>query len=70
MLQQLKAQARKVIVISALSPVYLDETPWVETAIAVYGDSRDSFRAGFAALAGDFVPTGRLPVSFPGQEPR
>jgi len=64
-LQELKGSARKVIVISALSPVYLDEAPWVRTSIAVYGDGRDSFRAGFAALAGDFAPSGRLPVRFP-----
>ena len=64
-LQELKGMGRKVIVISALSPVYLTEAPWVETAIAVYGDGRDSFRAGFSALAGDFEPGGTLPVSFP-----
>jgi len=65
-LKDLAGMAKKVIVISALSPVYLEEVPWVSTAIAVYGDGRDSFRAGFAALAGDFVPAGRLPVRFPG----
>lgn len=64
-LKELAPVARTVIVISALSPVYLDDVPWVETSIAVYGDGRDSFRAGFAALAGDFTPTGVLPVRFP-----
>jgi len=64
-LQELKPLGRKVIVISTLSPVYLDEAPWVETAIAVYGDGRDSFRAGFGVLAGDFSATGVLPVRFP-----
>ena len=54
-LQDLKGMGRKVIVISALSPVYLSEAPWVQTAIAVYGDGRDSFRAGFGVLAGDFA---------------
>jgi beta-N-acetylhexosaminidase len=44
--------------------VYLSEVPWVRTAIAVYGNNRDSFRAGFGALAGDFIPEGRLPVWF------
>ena len=58
---------KKVIVISALSPVYLAEAPWIRTALAVYGDGRDSFRAGFSALAGDFEPGGTLPVSFPSQ---
>jgi beta-N-acetylhexosaminidase len=66
-LRELKGMGGKVIVISALSPVYLTEAPWLQTAIAVYGDGRDSFRAGFAVLAGDFAATGRLPVSFTAQ---
>ena len=67
-LKELAGSARKVIVISALSPVYLDEVPWVQTALAVYGDGTDSFRAGLSALAGDFVPTGTLPVRFSPRE--
>jgi beta-N-acetylhexosaminidase len=63
-LQGLKKLGRKVIVVSALSPVYLSELPWVQTAIAVYGDSRDSFRAGFGVLAGDYAASGVLPVNF------
>jgi beta-N-acetylhexosaminidase len=63
-LNALKKLGRKVIVISALSPVYLTELPWVQTAIAVYGDSRDSFRAGFGVLAGDYPASGVLPVNF------
>jgi beta-N-acetylhexosaminidase len=66
-LQELKPLADRVIVLSALSPVYLSEAPWVRTAIAVYGDSHDSFRAGFGVLAGDFAATGILPVSFTGK---
>ena len=54
-----------MIVVSALSPVYLSELPWVQTAIAVYGDSKDSFRAGFGVLAGDYPASGVLPVNFP-----
>jgi beta-N-acetylhexosaminidase len=67
MLQELRDMGRKVIVMSALSPVYLAEAPWLDTAIAVYGDGRDSFRAGFGVLAGDFAATGMLPVSFAAQ---
>lgn len=63
-LKTLRPLGKKIVVISALSPVYLSEVPWVRTAIAVYGNNRDSFRAGFAALAGDFKPEGRLPVWF------
>jgi beta-N-acetylhexosaminidase len=63
-LKELKKLGRKVIVMSALSPVYLSELPWVQTAIAVYGDGRESFRAGFGVLAGDFLASGVLPVNF------
>ncbi|MGA2479430.1 MAG: glycoside hydrolase family 3 protein [Spirochaetia bacterium] len=63
-LQVLKGMGKKVFVISALSPVYLTEAPWVQSALAVYGDGRESFRAGLGALAGDFVPEGTLPLSF------
>jgi beta-N-acetylhexosaminidase len=63
-LQELKRLGRRVIVISALSPVYLSDLAWVRTAIAVYGDGRDSFRAGFGVLAGDYPATGVLPVNF------
>lgn len=74
LLEALRPLASRIVVVSALSPVYLRDTPWVETAVAVYGSSRDSFRAGFAALAGDFRPEGRLPVDFldapdPGRRP-
>ncbi len=65
-LEEMAGAPGKVKVISALSPVYLAEVPWVTTAIAVYGDGPDSFRAGLAALCGDFKPTGSLPVRFPG----
>ena len=65
-LKELAGTPKKVIVISALSPVYLADVPWVTTAIAVYGDGTDSFRAGFAALCGDYKPGGSLPVRFPG----
>jgi beta-N-acetylhexosaminidase len=61
-LQELRSQGARVIVISALSPVYLAEVPWVQTSLAVYGTGQASFRAGFAVLAGDFRPEGRLPI--------
>jgi len=69
-LQELRRLGRRVIVISALSPVYLSDLAWVQTAIAVYGDGRDSFRSGFGVLAGDFRATGVLPVNFPPQGPQ
>ena len=63
-LETLRSYSGTLVVISALSPVYLRETPWVQTALAVYGTGKESFRAGFAALAGDFEPEGRIPVDF------
>jgi beta-N-acetylhexosaminidase len=63
-LQALKTAARKLIVVSTLTPVYLREAPWVETAVAVFGSGRDSFRAGFAALRGDYEPSASVPLYF------
>ncbi len=63
-LEALRNLKKKIIVISALTPVYLLHTPWVKSAIAVYGESTESFSAGFAVMAGDFNPEGKLPVDF------
>ncbi len=52
----------RIIVVSAMSPVLLSEVPWVESAIAVYSYSPWSFTAAFGAIAGDFTPTGTLPL--------
>ena len=61
-LNTLKDLGKKIIVISSLTPVYLKETPWVETSIALYGTGEDSFKAGFAVLAGDYEAEGILPI--------
>ena len=63
-LRRLEGFEGRLAVIASFSPAYLDQLPWVRTALAVYGDTRDSFRAGVAALAGDFPPAGKLPVEF------
>ncbi len=74
-LQVLQAAAPReatVIVLSILTPVYLAEIPWVDAAVAVYGWGSESFEAGYAAIAGEFEPTGRMPVRFlegPGRPP-
>ena len=52
----------KITVLSVLTPVYLRDTPWVRSAIATFSRSADSFRAGFAVLAGDFPAEGRMPI--------
>ena len=68
-LDQMRDLGPKLVVVSALSPVYLAEVPWVSTAVAVYGSGRDSFRAGFAVLAGEIAAAGTMPVSFGGTAP-
>ena len=63
-LASLSPYADRVLVVSALTPIYLSDIPWVETAVAVYGANRDSYRAGLAVLAGDYTPEGQLPIDF------
>ena len=65
-LQRLEPLAARLVVVSALTPVYLRQVPWVRTAIAVYGTGAASFEAGFAVLAGDYEARGRLPLRFAG----
>lgn len=67
-LKALKGLRKPVIVLSILSPVYLDEVPWVDGAIAVYSFASPSFIAGFSALLGRIPAEGTLP--FPLDEPR
>lgn len=58
---ELDARAR-VIVVSALSPVFLRDVEWVDTAIAIYGWGVESYRAGFSALVGTIEPRGSMPI--------
>ena len=67
-LAAMDALAERIVVISALTPVYLRLVPWVRTAVAVYGNSTASFDAGFAVLAGDYPASGRWPLDFAGAE--
>ena len=62
LLVSLENAAAEVLVFSILTPVYLSEVPWVESAIAVYGWGVESFQAGFSVLSGDFDADGSLPV--------
>jgi beta-N-acetylhexosaminidase len=67
-LRRLEALKKRVIVLSVLSPVYLQEAPWVDGAVAVYSYARESFIAGFSAILGRIPLRGKLP--FPLDEPR
>ena len=62
LLDELKTIADKVVVLSVLSPIHLETLDWVKTSLAAYGTGPESFRAAFAALAGDFIPRGILPI--------
>ncbi|MBN2050842.1 MAG: glycoside hydrolase family 3 protein [Spirochaetales bacterium] len=68
-LKALESFDARIIVLSTLTPIYLQEVPWVPGAVAVYGTGIDSFTAGFAALSGMFHPEGTLPVEFTGPLP-
>jgi beta-N-acetylhexosaminidase len=67
-LKSLQPLKKRVIVLSVLSPVYLDKVPWIDGAIAVYSYASESFIAGFSAILGRIPAGGKLP--FPLHEPR
>jgi beta-N-acetylhexosaminidase len=61
-LKALQGLGKRVIVFSVLSPVYLEEAPWIDGAIAVYSYAPESFVAGFSAILGRISAQGRLPL--------
>lgn len=62
-LRSFRPLGKKIIVLSVLSPVYLNEVPWVDAAIAVYGNSIDSLLAGFSAILGKIPAQGAVPFT-------
>jgi beta-N-acetylhexosaminidase len=68
LVQNLKTLNKRVIILSVLTPVYLDSLDWVNGAIAVYSYSSESFIAGFSAILGRIDASGKIP--FPLNEPR
>ena len=62
LLESLESFSDKIVVISTLSPVYLSKLDWVKYGVAVYGTGRESFTAGFAAVKGDIIPEGKMPL--------
>ncbi|MDR0662589.1 MAG: glycoside hydrolase family 3 protein [Spirochaetaceae bacterium] len=62
-LRSFRPLGKKIIVFSVLSPAYFDEVPWVDAAIAVYGNSTDSLLAGFSAILGKIPALGAVPFS-------
>ena len=61
-LKDLQWLKTRIVVVSSLSPVLLEEAPQIKTAIAIYSYSPYSFTAAFGALAGDFQAEGIMPL--------
>ncbi|MFP3040853.1 glycoside hydrolase family 3 protein [Treponema primitia] len=61
-LKNLRWLGKRVIVFSVLSPVYLDQVPWIDGAVAVYSYAPESFVAGFSSMLGRIPAQGRLPL--------
>ncbi|MCL2792813.1 MAG: glycoside hydrolase family 3 protein [Spirochaetaceae bacterium] len=62
-LRTLENSRARIIVLSTRSPANLLGLEWITEGVAVYGTGRESFAAGFAAIAGDFIPEGILPLA-------
>jgi beta-N-acetylhexosaminidase len=62
-LRSLRGLGKRVIIFSILSPVYIEEAPWADAALAVYSYAPESFIAGFSAILGRIPAEGRLPFS-------
>jgi beta-N-acetylhexosaminidase len=60
-LRRLESLNKRIIVLSVLNPVYLENIPWIDGAVAVYSDSFESLAAGFSAIIGRIPAEGRLP---------
>ena len=60
-LRRLEQLNKRVIVLSVLSPVYIESVPWVSGAVAVYSYAPESFASGFSAIIGRIPAQGSLP---------
>ena len=63
-LRTLRPLGKRVIVVSVFNPAYLKSLDWVDCAIAVYSDSKESLIAGFSVITGKLKAQGALPFSF------
>lgn len=64
----LKNTGKELILVSSLAPVFIENLLWAEEIYAVYSYSPSSYRALFAALSGDFIPEGKMPLKALRQE--
>lgn len=61
-LKILKNSGKKIILVSTLAPVYIEDLTWADEIFAVYSYAPVSYQALFAALSGDFQPEGTMPL--------
>ncbi|MDR2607531.1 MAG: glycoside hydrolase family 3 protein [Treponema sp.] len=61
MLRSLEPLKKRIIVLSVLNPVYLEQVSWVDAVLAVYSYAPESFVAGFSVILGRVPGRGRLP---------
>jgi len=61
LLRSLQQLDKKVIVLSVLSPVHIQNVPWITGAVAVYSYASESFAAGFSVITGRIPAQGILP---------
>ncbi|MCL2243064.1 MAG: glycoside hydrolase family 3 protein [Treponema sp.] len=64
LLNNLEQLGKKVIVLSVLSPVHVENVPWVTGAVAVYSYAPESFASGFSAILGKIPAEGTLPYEW------
>jgi beta-N-acetylhexosaminidase len=64
LLRNLQNLNKRVIVLSILSPVHVENIPWVTGAVAVYSYAPESFASGFSAMLGRIPAMGRLPYEW------
>jgi len=60
-LRALQYLNKRVIVLSVLSPVYIENVPWITGAVAVYSYAPESFASGFSVIIGRIPAQGILP---------
>ncbi|MDR0656385.1 MAG: glycoside hydrolase family 3 protein [Treponema sp.] len=61
MLKSLEPLKKRIIVLSILNPVYLEQVSWVDAVLAVYSYAPESFVAGFSVILGRVPGRGKLP---------
>ena len=61
MLSRLKIFKEDIVVFSLLSPAFINDITWAR-GIAVYGRNSLSIQAGLAAMAGEYIPSGKVPI--------